>query len=103
MLCNELGKFTQGKKGKKRPTDSSYKDSLNQLGSLLKTRINDLTNSLDSWSQFSMTNDLETMLESLNLNNEQTVTRNIVNSYVFGVKEIQCVLKNKLKMLYSTS
>lgn len=102
LLCNELGKSTQGKKGKKKPSDSSYRDLLSQLGASLKTHINELISTLEAWSQFSITNDLEVMLESLNLNQNdgQAVSENIVNSYVFAVREIQCVLKNKIKMLY---
>jgi hypothetical protein len=100
LLCNDLVKPTQGKKGKKKVNESTSKELVNRLANSLKTHINELNNILQSWSDFSVSSDLSSMLESLNLNSDgHNVCENIVNSYVFACREIQSVLKSKIKML----
>jgi hypothetical protein len=78
--------------------ESTSKELVNRLANSLKTHINELNNILQSWSDFSVSSDLPSMLESLNLNSDgHNVCENIVNSYVFACREIQSVLKSKIK------
>lgn len=100
LLCNDLVKPTQGKKGKKKVSESSWKESVTRLIESFKSHINKFNEILQSWSNFSISSDLSLMLESLNLNNDKNdVCLNIANSYVLACQEIQCILKNKIKML----
>ena len=104
LLCNDLVKPTQGKKGKKRVHESSSKELVNRLANSFKTHINVLNNVLQSWSNFSVSSDLSGMFEALNLNNDgHSICENVVNSYVLACREMQCVLKSKVKMLNSIS
>lgn len=109
LLCCELVKPTpQGKKGRKKmaataensSNNSNNKEILGPLAETLNRHIEELCKTVQSWSSFSVSGDLTQMLEALNLNDDkQNVFDNIVNSYVYSCKELECVLKSKTKML----
>lgn len=100
-MCSELVKPPQAKKGKKKqPTESKSKDLLNILVNQLKTQINELSELLTKWSNTVIEKDLVNILDSLNLNTDSaSLHENIIHSYAASYKEIEYVLKNKLKML----
>lgn len=100
-MCSELVKPPQAKKGKKKqPTESKSKDLLNLLVNQLKTQINKLSELLTKWSNIVIEKDLVNILDSLNLNTDSaSLHENILQSYAVSYKEIEGVLKNKLKML----
>lgn len=101
IMCSELVKPPPTKKGKKKQhTESKSKDLLNLLVNQMKTQINKLSDLLERWSNCVSTENLVTILDSLNLNCDGvTLRQNVVQSYSVSNKEIQGVLKNKLKML----
>ncbi|CAG9767813.1 unnamed protein product [Ceutorhynchus assimilis] len=101
IMSSELIKPSQAKKGKKKQApESKLKDFLHLLVNQLKTQINKLSDLLTNWSNAVIEKDLVNILESLNLNTHSSDShKNITQSYAVSCKEIQGVLKNKLKML----
>lgn len=98
MLCNELVKPTQQKKGKKKATDSKAKVFVNGIGERLKKEMNNFCDILQEWVDNKIDNITDKM-EILNLNSSQIVVQNILHSYNVANKEMQLILKTKVKML----
>lgn len=104
LLCNELVKPVQGKRNKKKASDLKSRECLNQVIVELKTQINSLCDLVQNWVSTFTINDMQCILESLNLNTDgNSVYQGIINSYQTASKEIQNVLKAKLKMLNGIS
>lgn len=100
MLCNELAKPAQQKKGKKKATDSKAKEFVNAIGERLKKDMNTFCDILQEWVDNKIDNITDKM-EILNLNSSQNVVQNILHSYNVANKEMQLILKTKVKMLSS--
>lgn len=97
-------KPVQGKRNKKKSSDLKSYDCLNQVINELKTQINSICDLIDNWVCTFTLNSMQSILESLNLNTDgNSVYQGIINSYQTASKEIQNVLKGKLKMLNQIS
>ncbi|XP_050315955.1 phagocyte signaling-impaired protein [Anthonomus grandis grandis] len=106
IMCSELIKPQQQpqKKAnkKKQPIDTKQKDLLNNLVGHLKRQINNYGLLLTRWSNSVVERDLEDLFDSLSLaeNADSTsLVRKVVHSYAMSTKEMQGVVKNKLKLL----
>lgn len=100
MLCNELAKPLQQKKGKKKAADTKAKEFVLAVGENLKKEMNTFCDILQEWVDNKMDNITDKM-EILNLNSSQSVVQNILHSYNIANKEMQLILKTKVKMLSS--
>lgn len=100
MLCNELAKPLQLKKGKKRSNDTKAKEFVNVVAEKLKKEMNAFCDILQEWMDNKIDNITDNM-EILNLNSSQNVVQNILHSYTIANKEMQLILKTKVKMLAS--
>ncbi|KAJ8958025.1 hypothetical protein NQ318_002029 [Aromia moschata] len=65
----------------------------------LKDDIGAICDILQKWTDLSITDDINSKFEALNLNSCQNVVQNVLNSYEAANKEIQSALKNKIKLL----
>ncbi|KAJ8964380.1 hypothetical protein NQ314_004945 [Rhamnusium bicolor] len=99
LLCNELVKPLHGKKGKRRSNDTKNREFLSAVASKLKTEINTICDILQKWTDLNAVQDIKNKFDTLNLNSSQNVFQNILNSYNIANKEIQIVLKTKIKLL----
>lgn len=100
LLCNELVKPPQGKKGKRRSSDSvKSKELLGKVACKLKNETSVICDILQSWIDLNTIEDIKSKFEALNLNSGQNVFQNILDSYNLANKEIQIVLKSKMKLL----
>lgn len=100
MLCNELVKPVLQKKGKKKATDSKSKEFVNAVGEKLKKEMNTFCDILQEWVDNKI-DSITDKMEILNLNSSQNVVQNILHSYNIANKEMQLILKTKVKMLSS--
>lgn len=100
MLSNELAKPLQLKKGKKKSSDTKAKEFINAVGERLKRDINSFCDIIQEWVDNKIDNITDKM-EILNLNSSQNVVQNILHSYTIANKEMQLILKTKIKMLAS--
>lgn len=100
LLCNELVKPLQGKKGKRRSSDSvKSKELLAKVAGKLRSDISAICDILQNWIDLNTIEDIKSKFEALNLNSGQNVFQNILDSYNVANKEIQIVLKSKMKLL----
>ncbi|KAJ8975262.1 hypothetical protein NQ317_008828 [Molorchus minor] len=101
LLCNEVIKPLQGKKGKKKSGDTRSRDFLHTVAWKLKDDISIISDTLQQWADSSTTDDINSKFEALNLSSSQNVVENVLSSYNIANKEIQTVLKSKIKVLTS--
>ncbi|KAJ8977006.1 hypothetical protein NQ317_018376 [Molorchus minor] len=101
LLCNDVIKPLQGKKGKKKSGDTRSRDFLHTVAWKLKDDISIISDTLQQWADSSTTDDINSKFEALNLSSSQNVVENVLSSYNIANKEIQTVLKSKIKVLTS--
>ncbi|KAJ8921252.1 hypothetical protein NQ315_013724 [Exocentrus adspersus] len=100
LLCHDLIKPLQGKKGKRRSADSlKSKELLENVANKIKNEASAICDILQNWIDLNTIEDIKSKFEALNLNSGQNVFQNILDSYNIANKEIQIVLKSKIKLL----
>lgn len=101
LLCAEIGRPTHGNKKSRKKNDVKTKDVVSELAVVLKENLQGLELVLKEWTAPPMERDITDKLEMLNLNGAgyKDIKDNLVNSHDSAVKELQGVLRSKLKLL----
>ncbi|CAH1985848.1 unnamed protein product [Acanthoscelides obtectus] len=104
IVCNELVKVPHGKKTKKKSSgDSKNRESVVVVAEKLKHVLNNFCDVLQQWTDSVTIEDLSQRLEALHLSTSQNIVDNILHSYTIANKELQLILKTKVKMLSNIS
>nr|CAI5836675.1 unnamed protein product [Callosobruchus analis] len=104
LVCNELVKPPRGRKAKKKSSgDSKNRESVIVVADKLKREMNTFCDILQQWTESVTIEDLSQRLEALHLSTSQNIVDNILHSYTIVNKEMQLILKTKVKMLSSIS
>ncbi|XP_074040327.1 phagocyte signaling impaired [Leptinotarsa decemlineata] len=99
VLCGELVKPVQAKKGKRKSIDSKSKEQINTVADKLKKEMNVFCDILQDWVDSSPVGEVNNKFESLNLNPHDNIVDKILQSYSIANKEMQLILKTKIKLL----
>lgn len=100
LLCNELLRPSQPKKSKKKSLESKHKEYVIAVAEKLKREMNTFCVILEKWTDSSgcLIPDFTERLAALNLSAED-VSHKVLASYTIANKEIQLILKTKIKTL----
>ncbi|KAG5875825.1 hypothetical protein JTB14_017256 [Gonioctena quinquepunctata] len=98
-LCGELVKPLQVKKGKKKVFESRSKEHISLVENKLKKEMKVFCDILQDWIDASPESKVNNKFESLNLNSSDNVVDKILHSYNIANKEMQIILKTKIKLL----
>ncbi|CAG9821462.1 unnamed protein product [Phaedon cochleariae] len=99
VLCGELVKPVQVKKGKKKSCDTKNKEYVFSVADKLKKEMNNFCDILQDWIDANPEDHVFNMLESLNLNSTENILEKIHYSYKIANREMQLILKTKIKLL----
>lgn len=86
------------KKGKKKSSDTKSKEFVNGVADKLRKEMNSFCDIVQEWVD-NKVDAITDKMEILNLNSSQSVLKNILHSYTIANKEMQLILKTKMKML----
>ncbi|CAG9862424.1 unnamed protein product [Phyllotreta striolata] len=98
-LCGELVKPLQAKKGKKKQPDPMGKEYVQRASEKLKTEMGRFCDILQDWVESNPEEELDRKFDNLNLAVSENVFEKILQSYSVSNKEIQLILKTKIKLL----
>ncbi|XP_056635137.1 phagocyte signaling-impaired protein [Diorhabda sublineata] len=98
-LSNELIKPLQVKKGKKKVSDPKGKELLQKISEKLKTELNAFCDILQDWTDNVPAENIDMKFKYLSLNLNENIADKILHSYTISNKEIQLILKTKIRLL----
>ncbi|XP_028138711.2 phagocyte signaling-impaired protein [Diabrotica virgifera virgifera] len=99
VLCGDLIKPLQIKKGRKKSAEPKSKEYIQKISEKLKTEMNSFCDIIQDWSETYPEESVDVKFENLNLNGNDNITEKIRYSYTIANKEMQLILKTKVKLL----